>query len=105
MTFEVELVLENPGRDETKVVVPQGMVFENVDPRSRVQNLLAARPYTFVVPAGSTVTVVVDAYCANSSLSPPKNATMRVTTFATIPTLSSQRDAWDYFNARMQANV
>jgi hypothetical protein len=105
VSFQVELTLENPGFEEVKVNIPKGLLFECIAPRERVQNLMAARSYTFVVPAGSKLDVIVEAFCANRSFAPPQGAPMRVTPFMPAASLNSQREVWDYFDARMSARA
>jgi len=98
--FAVELTLENPGPEPRQVRVPKGMLFEVQDPQLHVQNLVSARDYEFALDPYSTITVVVDAYCANKSLAPPSLTPMNVTPFVMLADPTSQQDVWQFFSPR-----
>jgi hypothetical protein len=105
MGFKVDITLENPGLSQVVVTIPQGSLFETRDPLQNVQNLVAARDYKFVVEPLSSVSVVLDAYCANSSFAAPHKTPLRATPFHAASALNSQSQVWDYFTGRRSSPV
>lgn len=93
MSYRVDIKLKNNEPYDVVCVIPQGHVFENKQIGTGRQNVAAVRQYTLVIPAGSTISVGIDAYCMNASYSPPSGPG-NVSIFKINKPFQSQQELW-----------
>lgn len=93
MSFKIEISLGNNSPDDVLCVIPQGHIFENKEVGTGHQNVAAAREYRLILPAGSKLSVDIDALCINQSYSPPSGVG-NVSVFKIDQPFASQDELW-----------
>lgn len=93
MAYKVEITIGNNTSEDVICMIPKGHVFENKVVGTRRQNVAAAREYRLVIPAGSSVTVDIEALCLNRTYARPSGPA-NVSIFKVSSAFSSQADLW-----------
>jgi hypothetical protein len=92
--YLVNMKLENATDKPERVKIPQGSLFEVVDPKAGVQNLAVGKDYDFTLQPHETRFVELNAYCANHGFRSPCGDQMRPTVFKMGDPGRSQADTW-----------
>jgi|GEM_PF-3442745 len=77
--YEVRLHMKNDSSSSAEVRIPKGQVFENAEPHSGLQNLVAANDTTVVLGPSEERTLNIAAYCLNHHLGPPAGQAGNIT--------------------------
>jgi hypothetical protein len=83
--------------------IPKGQVFENADVSAKVQNLVADKDVTIVVPPHQQRTVTISAYCLNQQLPKPKGEAGNITPLRVRFAFSDQGTLWSGVKATASA--
>lgn len=94
MSWKTEISLKNNSNDDTLCIIPQGLVFENKQVGSQIQNVAASREYRLIIPANSKLMVEIDVFCINKSFSSPKGISGNVTIFRIDQKFATQEELW-----------
>jgi len=94
----LEIELRNNSTESISFVIPAGLMFEQENPHSNSQHLIARDEIEVTISPGSTRTIGVHGMCGNQSLSSPSGDRMLVTPFIFSSMndvgCSSQGDVW-----------
>lgn len=93
MSYSVDVKLKNNQPYDVLCVIPKGHIFENKEIGTGRQNVAAVRQYEISIPAGSTVTVTIEALCINQSYASPSGPG-NVSIFKIAKPFSSQPGLW-----------
>jgi hypothetical protein len=78
MSFRLSVVLRNPQKSPTRVVIEEGTIFEVEDISTNPsQTLRAAQSYEFELGPGETQVFDLETQCQNPGLRSPGNDAMR----------------------------
>jgi len=77
--YEVRLRVKNELPDAVEVKIPKGQVFENAEPHTGLQNLVAANDINIALGPGEESTLSIPAYCLNHHLGPPEGQAGNIT--------------------------
>lgn len=92
ISFGLAVVLH--GLDDPPVVIPMGSVYQQPVMGSRIQNLAVAQASKHMVSAGSSVPLVLPAWCLNPTFSPP-NGPMVPTPLVATGASGTQAAVWN----------
>lgn len=94
MSWTTEISMRNNRVEDILCVIPQGLVFENKNVGSQIQNVAAAREYRLIIPAESKMTVDIKVDCINQSFSGPNGQQGNVTVFVIDQPFFDQDELW-----------
>ena len=81
MNYRVRLTLENPTGKQTTASIPQGMLFEVIDPMSRVENMMVDRDYQIQLQPYQRKIIEIECRCSNRPFDPRSDTPLRATPF------------------------
>lgn len=93
MSWIVEISLKNEDNEVRSLTIPKGHVFENKRIGTGVQNVAAARDYTFVLSPKSVLKIDIEVLCINQRLSSPSGS-YNMTCFKINKPFVNQDDLW-----------
>ena len=99
MSWTTEISMRNNRDEDILCVIPQGLVFENKNVGSQVQNVAASREYRLIIPAESKMTVEIQVDCINRAFSAPNGQAGSVTVFVIDQPFSDQDELWRIMGA------
>lgn len=94
MSWTTEINLRNNREEDILCIIPQGLVFENKEVGSQIQNVAASREYRLIIPAESKMQVEIQVNCINRSFSGPNGQPGNVTVFVIDKPFSDQDELW-----------
>ena len=96
----VELLLENKTDQQLTVKVPKGYLFEVIDPKAAVQNLVTDQDQKITIGRKSTRKMNISALCANHHFSTPNDHSMRPTIYRMKEPKKTQNEVWRDLDSR-----
>ncbi len=96
----VDLLLENNTNQQVTVKVPKGYLFEVIDPKAAVQNLVTQGETRVTMNANSTMSLTLQTLCANHRFASPRNHPMRPTIYRMENPKSTQNEVWRDLDSR-----
>lgn len=81
MNLRARLTLENPTGLSAVIDIPEGMLFEAIDPVGSVQNMTVIHGYQVRLRPYERRTVEIECNCVNPSFRLPSNTAIRATPF------------------------
>jgi len=95
MSWKTQISLRNNRDEDIFCVIPKGLVFENKEVGTMIQNVAALRDYRLIIPASSRLTLEIEVGCINRSFSPPSGRPGNVTIFKIDKPFNSQEELWN----------
>jgi len=92
--YAAALTIRNNTTDQLQVSIPKGQVFENLEPHSGYQNLVAAEGSVLALNPRATASVSVPAFCFNRQYRAPKGQPGNISPLKVRFTFDDQQGLW-----------
>jgi hypothetical protein len=100
--YSATISMENLTNRDVEILIPKGQVFENKEPKTGRQNIVAANTIRRILRARSSLDLVVEAYCINEGLAAPTDDPGNITNFKLRKDeFEGQHELWEYIAERL----
>lgn len=95
MSWTTEITLKNTSDNDVTFTIPKGQIFENKKIGTGIQNVASTRDYKLIIPAKTRLTIEIEVYCINRSLSAPSGHFGNLTIYKIAHNFNDQENLWN----------